>query len=227
MTIQPDARGKVYRRTTDGVVDYITVREALDTVDALMMGDMPEVDTMSSTQGHHAIKYTSGVLVALVEVDAADMPAEEPPVVRTVTAKGKTYMVGKVIPAQTERRPLGKNSYSLPHPAYVLYYSERAGKAFGPTRTGSADSKPGTVGRAVWDAVSMPAGEEPGAWTVASHRMLIHRFTEATEDGRAVCNKGYRPWRYGNGYSFKTRAEVEASEYRDLYTVCPRCEAKS
>ncbi|MGW8326460.1 hypothetical protein ACWGLE_00990 [Streptomyces sp. NPDC055897] len=71
-----------------------------------------------------------------------------------------------------------------------------------------------------------PDAEDSAPWTVASHRTLLHKFTEATEDGRAVCNKSYRPWRYGNGYDFKTKAERAASEYADLYTFCPRCDAK-
>lgn len=71
-----------------------------------------------------------------------------------------------------------------------------------------------------------PADEPPDAWTVASHRMLLHRFTAADESGRAVCNRRFRPWRYGNGYAFRTKAEQLAHEYADLYTFCPRCEAK-
>ena len=68
--------------------------------------------------------------------------------------------------------------------------------------------------------------ENSSLWTVASHRTLLHRFTEATKDGRAVCNKSFRPYRYGNGYDFKTRADHEASKYAYLYTFCPRCESK-
>lgn len=68
--------------------------------------------------------------------------------------------------------------------------------------------------------------ELPDAWTVASHRMLLHRFTAADETGRAVCNRRFRPWRYGNGYAFRTKAEQLAHEYADLYAFCPRCEAR-
>jgi hypothetical protein len=149
MTVQPDARGKVYRRIENGAEDFITVKEALALVNDLMMNQWDisrpsKVREMSSQQGRHLIKYRNGTTVLLVEIDAADMPAEE----------------------------------------------------------------------------------EPGTWSVASHRMLLHRFTEATENGRAVCNKSFRPWRYGNGFDFKTRTEHEASEYADLYTFCPRCERK-
>lgn len=68
--------------------------------------------------------------------------------------------------------------------------------------------------------------ERPDAWTVASHRTLLHNFTQADENGRALCNKSFRPHRYGNGYDFKTKAEQQSSEYAHLYTFCPRCEAK-
>lgn len=68
--------------------------------------------------------------------------------------------------------------------------------------------------------------ERPDAWTVAGHKMLLHRFTQADKDGRALCNKSFRPYRYGNGYDFKTRAEHQSSEYAHLYAFCPRCEAK-
>lgn len=76
---------------------------------------------------------------------------------------------------------------------------------------------------------AVEAEEQPddGApWTVASHRTLLHKFTEASENGRAVCNKSYRPWRYADGYAFRTRSEHAVSQYANLYTYCPRCEAK-
>lgn len=65
--------------------------------------------------------------------------------------------------------------------------------------------------------------QDTAPWSTASHRMLLHRFTEASKDGRAVCNKGFRPHQYGNGFNFKTRAEHEADRYAHLYTFCPRC----
>lgn len=153
MTIEPDARGKVYRRDTNGVVDFITVREALAIVNDLMMNrwDLTrptKVESLSSSRGHHVIEYKAGGRVTLLEIDAADMPA--------------------------------------------------------PVEEAPADD-----------------------WTVASYRTLLHNFTEPTGDGRALCNKGFRPWRYGNGYSFQTRAQLETSQYADLYRFCPRCTKKS
>lgn len=78
-----------------------------------------------------------------------------------------------------------------------------------------------------------PAGTGPDNWTVTSHRAvaghkaLVHNFTQADADGRAICNKGFRPHRYGNGYDFKTKAEQQSDKYADLYRICPRCDAKS
>ncbi|MFD8226893.1 hypothetical protein ACFV16_22280 [Streptomyces massasporeus] len=68
--------------------------------------------------------------------------------------------------------------------------------------------------------------ERPDAWTLAGPGTLLHNFTQADKDGRALCNKSYRPHRFGNGYAFKTKAEQQSSEYAHLYTFCPRCEAK-
>lgn len=65
----------------------------------------------------------------------------------------------------------------------------------------------------------------PDAWTVASAKTLLHRFTSADENGRAVCNKRFRPRRYADGYAFRTKAEQRASEYAFMYTFCPRCES--
>lgn len=150
MTVQPDARGKVYRRVTDGVEDFITVKEALAEVNDLMMNRKRDYREMSSSQGHHTITYRNGVRVVLTEVDAPKAESAE----RIVTVKGKRYVVSSVVPEQTERRKIAEHSYSLPHPAYVRYWSERNGKAFGPTRHASGNNKPGTVGRAIWDAVA-------------------------------------------------------------------------
>lgn len=63
-------------------------------------------------------------------------------------------------------------------------------------------------------------------WSVASHRMLLHRFTQDDQGGRALCNKGFRPYRHANGYDFESRAARDADQYGYLYTYCPRCEAK-
>lgn len=134
---------KVYERTEDGTVTYVSIREAMAEVNHAMMDGKRDVHEMSSGRDRHSIDYKDGRSVRLVLVDA---------------------------PAET--------------------------------------------------------GGLPDAWTVASHRMLLHRFTAADESGRAVCNRRFRPWRYGNGYAFRTKAEQMAHEYADLYTFCPKCEAK-
>lgn len=75
-----------------------------------------------------------------------------------------------------------------------------------------------------------PVDEQPEiTWSTASRsHTLLHRFTGENDpkDRRALCNKRLRAWRYGNGYSFQTRTERDASEYGYLYTYCTRCEGK-
>lgn len=76
------------------------------------------------------------------------------------------------------------------------------------------------------DGASAKDESDPAVWAVASHKTLLHRFTEASESGRAVCNRRFRPWKYANGHNFKSRADHAAGEHAGLYTFCPRCEAK-
>lgn len=71
---------------------------------------------------------------------------------RVVTVKGKDYVVDQIIPAD---RPVPAYAPKGWEPtAYVDYWSERDGARFGSTRTAGPGSKPGTVGRAIWDAVN-------------------------------------------------------------------------
>lgn len=84
-----------------------------------------------------------------------------------------------------------------------------------------------TVSLVEMDAPAEPeATEDTAPWTVASRRFLLHKFTEAGKNGRAVCNKSFRPRSYADGYDFRTRAEHEASRYAHLYTFCRPCEKK-
>ncbi|WP_329168378.1 hypothetical protein OG709_30145 [Streptomyces sp. NBC_01267] len=95
-------------------------------------------------------------------VSAAEMaegPVEEPEqgpkawtgeATRIVTVKGKRYVVGTIVPA----RPRTPGATSWIPEAYVSYWSERNGATFGATRSASASNKPGTVGRAIWEAVT-------------------------------------------------------------------------
>lgn len=69
---------------------------------------------------------------------------------RIITVKGKRYVVGTVVPAQ----PKTEGAVTWIPEAYVSYWSERNGETFGATRFASASRKPGTIGRAIWDAVN-------------------------------------------------------------------------
>ena len=71
--------------------------------------------------------------------------------VRVVTVKGKLYVVSPVTPA----RPETPGCVSWVPEAYVEYWSGGLlGLPAGPTRSARASSKPGSVGRAIWDAVN-------------------------------------------------------------------------
>lgn len=155
--VAADHRGKIYRRTVDGVESFVTVKEALAEVNDAMIGRVARersTRTMSSSRGQHDITYRDGRRVVLIEIDAPAPVEAASDGRRIVTVKGKRYVVGAVVPEQTERRQISKHSYSLPHPAYVRYWSAGpTGLPSGPTRDCSGRSKPGTVGHAIWNAI--------------------------------------------------------------------------
>lgn len=142
--------GKVYERTENGTTTRISVSEALAEVNTAMMEGKREVRSMSSGRGGHLIEYKDGRTVRLTEADA---PVNEEPeqgprawtgeATTIITVKGKRYAVGPVVPA-------GNHTPG----AYVRYWSERNGETFGATRSTNGDAKPGTIGRAIWDAVN-------------------------------------------------------------------------
>jgi hypothetical protein len=143
---------KVYKRTENGIVTHISVREALAEVNHAMMDGKRDVRSMSSGRTQHNIEYKDGRTVRLVLVDA---PAEQPAETdrkgrRIVTVKGKRYIVSKITPA----RPWTEGARAWTPEAYLSYWAERNGETFGATRNASASSKPGTIGRAIWDAVN-------------------------------------------------------------------------
>jgi hypothetical protein len=146
---------KVYERTENGVTTHVSIREAMAEVNDAMMGRLSRerrVRKMSSGRTQHHIEYADGREVRMTLVDA---PAEETKETdskgrRIVIAKGKRYVVSTIVPA----RPKTPGAKSWTPEAYVSYWSERNGETFGATRFASASRKPGTVGRAIWDAVN-------------------------------------------------------------------------
>jgi hypothetical protein len=140
---------RMYQRTENDVVSTVSIREALAEVNHAMMGGKSGVREMSSGRGQHSIEYKDGRSVRLVLVDA---PAEETDANgrRIVTVKGRRYIVGTVTPA----RPRTPGAKSWTPEAFVSYWSERNGETFGATRFARGSQRPGTVGRAVWDAVN-------------------------------------------------------------------------
>jgi hypothetical protein len=138
---------KVFKRTENGTTTYVSLREGLAEINHAMMAGKKDVREMFEGSTGARITYKDGRRVMFLKVDA---PAEEKPAIehgpkvwtgeatRIVTVKGKRYVVGTVRPAST----------------HVHYWSERNGEAFGPTRDTGSSAKPGTVGRAIWDAVN-------------------------------------------------------------------------
>ncbi len=154
-----------FTRTENGETVRIESRVALAEINSAMMEPVKQgVDTMSSVRGGgYHIEYTDGRVVDFTRYQGpcpgapeVNTPAPEVTAVgeatgptRLVTVKGKTYVVGNIVPA----RPKTPDSTSWVPVAYVSYWSARDGEAFGPTRGTRADAKPGTAGRAIWDAV--------------------------------------------------------------------------
>ncbi|MGI5408207.1 hypothetical protein ACQEV9_15570 [Streptomyces chartreusis] len=140
---------KVYERTENGVTSTVSQRAGLDEINHAMMAGKRNVREMSAGRTDAQIAYKDGRSVRLTLVDA---PAEETDSKgrRIVTVKSKRYIVSAV----TLARPRTPGATSWIPEAYVSYWSERNGEIFGATRHASASRKPGTIGRAIWDAVS-------------------------------------------------------------------------
>lgn len=69
---------------------------------------------------------------------------------RIVTVNGKRYIIGAVSQAKTT--VIAGNTHVWP--GGVKYWTERNGDTYGPIRTALANSKPGTVGVAIWSAAN-------------------------------------------------------------------------
>jgi hypothetical protein len=143
---------KVYERIENGVTTHVSVREAMAEVNDAMLGRLSRersVRKMSSGRTQHYIEYRDGREVRMTLVDAPATVETDSKGRRIVTVKGKRYIVGTIMPA----RPRTPGATSWVPEAFVSYWSERNGETFGATRHASASGKPGTVGRAIWDAV--------------------------------------------------------------------------
>lgn len=140
---------RMYERTENGVTTHVSIREAMAEVNHAMMEGKRDVRQMSSGRTAHWINYRDGREVRMTLVDAPALAETDSKGRRIVTVKGKRYIVSHVTPA----RPRTPGAVSWVPEAYVSYWSERNGKTFGATRFASASSKPGTVGRAIWDAI--------------------------------------------------------------------------
>lgn len=137
---------KVYERTENGTVTHVSVREALAEVNRAMMDGKRDVREMSSGRGQHVIAYKDGRTVRLILVDA---PVEQPETALIQRRADGNHIMGRVVTVQGKRYVV-----STARKTAVDYWSERNGERFGAARSTNGNAKPGTVGRAIWDAVS-------------------------------------------------------------------------
>jgi hypothetical protein len=145
-------------RTEDGVAKNVTKEEGLAEANRCMMDGKREVAEMTAVSDFYYIWYKDGRKVTLSCQRGEEMPApkaERPAEAdskgrRIVAVKGKRYVVGAIVPA----RPKTEGVATWVPEAFVSYWSERNGRAFGATRFAAASGKPGTTGRAIWDAVN-------------------------------------------------------------------------
>jgi hypothetical protein len=146
--------GKVYERTENGVTTHVSIREAMAEVNDAMIGRVVRerrVRRMSSGRTQHHIEYADDRVVRLTLVDEPAKVEAGSHGRRIVTFKGKRYVVGEITPA----RPKAEGACISVPEAFVTYQSGGPlGLPSGPTRTGKGSMRPGTVGRAIWDAVN-------------------------------------------------------------------------
>jgi hypothetical protein len=145
---------KVYERTENGASSIVSREEGLSEINEAMIGRAVRersTRTMSSlNRTDYSIVYRDGRAVTLRLVDEPAKVETDSEGRRTVTVKGKRYVVSAVTPA----RPRTEGAATWVPEAYVRYWTGGPlGVPSGPTRTAKASMRPGTVGRAIWDAV--------------------------------------------------------------------------
>ncbi|WP_438489522.1 hypothetical protein [Streptomyces sp. S186] len=132
---------KVYERTENGTTAHVSISEAMAEVHDATIGRLSRersVRKMSSSRTEHHIEYADNRVVHMTLVDEPATVEAGSDGRRIVTFKGKRYVVGEITPG-----------------AFITYWSGGPlGLPSGPTRTATASMKPGTVGRAIWDAVN-------------------------------------------------------------------------
>lgn len=137
-------------RTENGVAGNVTREAGLAEANRCMMDGKREVAEMTAVTDFYYIWYKDGRKVTLSR-QQGDMPAGTDSEDRKiVTVKGKKYVVGSIIPA----RPKTEGASAWIPEAYAHFWAGGlTGLPAGPTRSAKASMKPGSVGRAIWDAI--------------------------------------------------------------------------
>ncbi|MGW4803077.1 hypothetical protein [Kitasatospora sp. NPDC004272] len=145
-------------RTENGVPTLITSQEAIDEVNSASNGPLrKDVPSMSTSRHGATLHYrdsrgtvdirpaTPEEIETLTAKQAEEQPETTTDGRRIITVKGKRYVVSDVRYSQTATSP-----------ACVDYWSERNGRAFGPTRWAGTEHahKTGTVAAAIWAEVT-------------------------------------------------------------------------
>lgn len=141
----------------------IDSKDAMAEINHAMMEGKDDVAEMNHSRASATIRYNDGRSVVLRPATPEEIangsglasPEQGPTLrngekTRIITAKGRRYIVSAVTPARP--RTPGATTW-VPH-SYVSYWSEKDGQPFGASRIANEISKPGTISRAIWDAVS-------------------------------------------------------------------------
>jgi hypothetical protein len=155
----------------DGPAQAITFLDAITEINAALGGSLRNAVHDVEVRGTNAtIPYIDGVTVNIRPATPAELdtiaresadstPTPVAPEVTAhgrpahiVTVNGKRYVVDSdVSPAKTYTL---SNGTERTWPGGVDYWTERNGKCFGPVRVALGNSRPGTVGAAIWAAAN-------------------------------------------------------------------------
>lgn len=148
------------RTVNGGAPELITTRAALDEINAGMMDkDVKRtIRQMSAVRGEADIEYRDGRKVRIRVATPEEIAEHTLPKLeatadgrKIITVNGKRYIISDNV---RQASTYTSGGVQRTWPGGVWYWSERDGREFGPTRTALGNSKPGTVGAAIWSAAT-------------------------------------------------------------------------
>lgn len=164
-----------FRRNENGDLTNVTVKEAMDVINSCMIGELRKtVRSMSGSRVYYSIMFRDGrkVTYRMIEGEIPEpVKAEVEPTTVTVKsdtltfdsandqrvsvtlAKGHTYLVSTRV---YRKHPPNKHGVSIVTD-HTMYWQDRDGVPFGPTRFSSETNKPDSIGGRIW-ALLVAAG---------------------------------------------------------------------